>query len=630
MKNMKKFSITAILLLIMVFVGNRCTEDFLKPEPLSFYAPENSYVDANGLNAALIACLKNLRLEYYGNMSPFVSEVIFSDQGNCGTTDKTGVLMDLPAQMLPDETLDRGDQTHQEKYWDDYGYDRIQYANVVINRIDNAQWNSQAERNNILGKAYFHRANVYYRMVHQYGDCPLILEEILAPKLDFYSCTRKSILQKCKKDLEYAVQWVYDDAPIGDVNKAACNHLLTKVNLALCEFDDAIASASAVINDGRYALMTTRFGIDKDDPTHDVTWDLHQEPNKALAENKERIFLFVCDEAMTEAGASDKIIIMRNALPYWGGAGKIKTPSGLPGTTDQPLGNLLAGNPVEIDLVTPYGRGVAFSRPSPWAQFSLWDDPNDQRHKYPNWIRMEDLVYNHPGLKAAGDPWYGQHLVKYDPVSGGILCTDTIRSWFNWPAYKMYIPDPTNRMPQGGYGDWYCYRLAETYLCRAEAYFWKGDLVNAAADLNAVRTRAGCAPYTPDQINEGTILDERARELYYEELRNVEITRVACILAETGKQCYNGKTYSMDNLSEDNFWYDRMIEKNKFYGENVVAPFYTFRTAPWIIFWPIPAETINANTLGHINQNKGYPGAENNIPPMKWIDGPGEGEIVAQ
>jgi len=42
------------------------------------------------------------------------------------------------------------------------------------------------------------------------------------------------------------------------------------------------------------------------------------------------------------------------------------------------------------------------------------------------------------------------------------------------------------------------------------------------------------------------------------------------------------------------------------------------------------ASAINANTLGHINQNKGYPGAEKNITPMKWVDGPGEGEIVQQ
>jgi hypothetical protein len=185
-------------------------------------------------------------------------------------------------------------------------------------------------------------------------------------------------------------------------------------------------------------------------------------------------------------------------------------------------------------------------------------------------------------------------------------------------------------LKQKNNGDWYAFRLAETYLLRAEAYFWKDDLVNAANDVNAVRTRAGCSPYTPDQINIGTILDERNRELYYEEPRRTELTRIAYILARTGKTAYNGKTYSLTDFSENNFWYDRIIEKNKFYRDQVKAPFYNYRMAEWIVLWPVPTSAINANSLGHINQNIGYPGAETNIPPMKWVDGPGEGEIVEQ
>lgn len=625
---MKKLRLISLIILIQVVLGMSCSEDFLTPKPLSFYAPENTFVDANGLNAALIACLRNARHEMYEDTPPFISEGIFADIAVEGTTDKTGIHMDMPAVILPDANMDYGDVTKLGRYWTE-GYNRIKYANVVISRIDVATWKSQEERNNVLGKAYFHRANVYYRLVHQHGDVPLILEEIQEPKLDFYSCTRESILQKCKKDLEFAAQWVYTDCPIGDINKAAVNHLLTKVNLALGLFDDAIASANAVINDGIHALMTNRFGSYKDDPTHDVVWDLHQEENKALAENKERIWLYVCSETLTEDGASEKLRIMRQAVPYWGGAGKNKTPTGQTGTTDQPLGAKVGGYPVEIDQVAKYGRGIGRLRPSPWYQYDLWDDPNDFRHKYPNWMRMQDLVYNNPVLKAIGDPYYAQHLQLYDS-QGGILCTDTIRSWFNWPHYKLFVIDPTDNTPDGGYGDWYAFRLAETYLLRAEAYCWKDDLVNAANDVNAVRTRAGCAPYDPSEINIGVILDERARELYYEEPRKTELTRVAFIYAKTGKQCYNGKTYSMSNFSTDNFWYDRVIEKNKFYRENVRAPFYNYRIAPYIVLWPIPASAINANSLGHLNQNPGYPGAENNIPPRKWIDGPGEGEIVEQ
>ena len=627
---MKKISLLIMLLLIMVFIGPRCSEDFLEPKPLSFYAPENTFVDAKGFNAALIACLRNARHEYYEDTPPFVSEMIFSDVAVEGTTDKTGVHMDMPAVILPDANMDYGDVTKLGRYWTE-AYNRIKYANVVISRIDNADWtNKEAQRNNILGKAYFHRANVYYRMANQYGDVPLILEEITGPKLDFYSCTRESILQKCKKDLEFASQWVDVNAPVGDINKAAVNHLLTKVNLALLEFDDAIESANAVINDGIHALMTTRFGAYKNDPTRNIIWDLHQEENKALPENTERIWLFVCSESMTEDGASEKLRIMRQTVPYWGGAGKVKTPTGQTGTTDQPLGAKVGGFAVEIDQVAKYGRGIGRVRPTPWYQHELWNgDANDLRHKFPNWIKMEDLVYNVPGLKASGDPYYNQKLQLRD-LSGGILCTDTIRSWFDWPAYKLFVIDPTDNTPDGGFGDRYAFRLAETYLLRAEAYFWKDNLDMAAADVNAVRTRAGCAPFTSSEINMGTILDERARELYYEEPRRTELSRIAFIYAKSGKPCYNGKTYSMNTFSTDNFWYDRIIEKNVFYRDNVKAPFYNYRIAPYIVLWPIPSSAINANSLGHINQNAGYPGFEKNVTPLKWVDGDGEGSIVEQ
>jgi starch-binding outer membrane protein, SusD/RagB family len=610
--------------LVMILFGAGCTDEFLEPEPLSFYSPENTFINADGLNAALVACLRNARHEFYGDGAPIITEHIFSDVAVEGTTDKTGPAMDLPAQILPDANLNSGDYNRIGWYWIQ-GYYRIKYANTVISRIDNAEWESDEERNNVLGKAYFHRARVYYRLTQQFGDVPLILEEITEPKLDFYSCTRKSILRKCKKDLEFAAQWVYNEAEgaaIGDINKAAVYHVLTKVNLALLEFDDAIESASAIIDGGSYSLMTERFGSDAEDENHDVIWDLHQEENKALAANTERLYLFIGSESLTEDDASEKISVMRQTVPFFSGSGKIKTPAGNAGMANT--------TGVEYDYITEYGRGIGRCRPTPYHEYDIWTDPNDLRHKFPNWVRMEDMVYNREALQTSGDPYYGKNLQLYDD-DGNILCTDTIRSWFAWPHYKLYIEDPTASLPVGGYGDWYCYRLAETCLLRAEAYFWKGNLTSAAADINAVRNRAGAASLSASDINIGTILDERARELYYEEPRKTELTRIAFILAESGVTCYNGKSYSLGNFSDDNFWYDRVMEKNVFYGTNVVAPHYTYRAASWIALWPVPASSINANSLGVINQNEGYPGAENNVTPRVWVDtGEGEGEIMEQ
>jgi len=173
---------------------------------------------------------------------------------------------------------------------------------------------------------------------------------------------------------------------------------------------------------------------------------------------------------------------------------------------------------------------------------------------------------------------------------------------------------------RGGHTDWYVMRLAETYLIRAEAYVWKGQRDLAMADVNSVRTRAKCSPYINSaNVNIGTILDERARELYYEEGRKTELTRIAYLFAKTG-QAYNGKTYTLANFSTSNFMVDRILEKNIFYKKNFVTLHQDMmKISPYHVLWPIPQSAINGNSDGRLNQNIGYSGAELNVPALDKI-----------
>ncbi len=586
-----------------------CSEEWLDPKPLSIYTPENSYNQAGGLWSAIVACERNMRHEYTGDSPPILTEHIFSEVAVEGTTDKSGPAQDLNLLITPDAQLNHVDYNRIGWYWLE-GYRALKYANTVITRIDEPQdYESEEEKNHLLSTAYFHRALRYYRLTQQFGDVPLVLEEMKEPKLDFYSTDREVILQKMKEDLEFAEQWIPDVMDRGQVPKGAVQHLLTKVNLALGLFDDAIASASRLIDGGRYSLMTDRFGSVANDPTRNVIWDLHRPENKAINANREAILL-VMDRVDIDGNSGNPggMTSMRQAVPFWFSG--INTPNGNRGTFDTPG--------IEFDQVTEYGRGIGRLRGTWYHQSMIWDDPNDLRHAPGNWMNMEDLVYNNEAIKAT-DSYYGKPL-QFRNNAGAILVVDTIRSWFSWPHYKVYVPDPQRVQPQGGQSDWYIFRLAETYLLRAEAYVWKGDLANAAADVNAVRTRAKAAPYTAAEMNIGTILDERARELYYEEPRKTELTRMAYLFAKTGKAAYNGKSYNLENFSEDNFFYDRIMEKTDFYNKGVHTRHgdeYTM--SPYHVLWPIPAAAINGNTRGQINQNKGYSGYENNVPPLTTI-----------
>lgn len=620
MKTIRYKAKLILLLFASLILGTTgCDDEWLEPKPLSFFAPENALVDAKGMYAALTACERNMRYEWYGDGSPIITELVFSDVCVEGTTDKPGPAQNLNIQITPTSQLNHTDYNRIGWYWYE-GYKGIKYANVVIDRIDDATYKDEAERNAVLGSAYFHRAFRYYRLTQQFGDVPFIGREITAPKLDFYSTDREVILKKIQKDMEFAVQWCTDNADRGRVTKGAAAHLLTKINLALGEFDKAIATASSVIDGGVYSLMRSPFGqVPKEEGDYltklgivrdDVVARLHWWQNKAIAANKEVLFMVLSREDLVDSRLD--LQIMRQAVPFWGvsNSNMLYTPDGFgPGTSD------LAAQ--EIKLVETFGRGIGRARGTSYHTKKIWDDPNDLRHKKGNWMNMEDLVYNNANAKKG--KYYNKPLQLYRE-NGQIATTDTIRNWFSWPHYKLYVPDPRRTQPQGGSYDWYVFRLAETYLLRAEAYWWNNEPAKAMADVNEVRTRAGAAPYTDlSKFDIGTILDERARELFWEEPRKTELARIAFLFAKTGK-AYRGKSYSKANFGTSNFYFDKIMETTDFYNKGVKANNgQEYTMSPYHVLWPVPQAAISSNSQGQLNQNYGYDGYGNNVPPLTTI-----------
>jgi starch-binding outer membrane protein, SusD/RagB family len=614
-RNNKIAGIVGILIILIVV---SCNENFLEPKPLSFYAPENVLVDEKGLQAVLDNALEQLRDEYCTDQAPFLVTMKYSDVAVDGTTNRNAPWQDLNNQMHPDGNHPDS-YTAIPWYWDD-SYKIIKDCNTVITRIDDAEFESEASKKALLGGAYFLRAYRYYCKTLGYGDVPLVLEELTQPRVDFYSTTKESIWKKMIKDLEFAVQHVPEANQVqrGQVTKAACKHLLAKYYLLEARFDDAIRLTTEIINSGVHELNTQRFGSDANIPEKDVVWDMFRVENKSLASNTEGLLMTI-DRYGTDGNTSG-IRSMRNSGPAFGQAGMIKTPDGANGMSDTPG--------LEYGILEMLGRGQARIRPSGYSQRDVWImngemDWTDYRHRTDNgnWVTMEMMVYNNPALKGKND-WYGKNIQLYSD-EGALLCFDTIRSWFAWPHYKLFVPDPDRPQPQGGPGDWYILRLAETYLLRAEAYVWKQEWQNAANDLNKIRQRANAKHmYTAADVQTqkmGAVLDERARELYYEELRKFELVRISHIYASAGIQCYNGKTYSLGNMHEDNFYYDRVIEISDFYNKGVITRTGNpFTISPHHIFWPVASYVINSNTGGVINQNKGYYGTERNVPPLVY------------
>lgn len=611
---MKYYKIYLVLLSIFFFVG--CSDSWLEPKPLSFYTPDNTYVDAEGFEAALFACEGVMHEEYNGDGCPILTEMIQSDICVEGTTDKAGPQMDMDKSLLPDANLNNMDYTRVGWYWIN-AYKAIKYANIIIARIDDVAFANETIKNSILGQAYFHRAYWYYKLVHQFGDVPYLDGELTEPKVDFYSHDRWSILERMKNDLDFAYTHVPELVDRGRVSKSACGTLLMKINICLGFYDEAIRIGQEIV--AKHPLMTERFTSNKSKPNTNLMHDLHSVEAKLDMANTEGLMYIV---SYPNATGSVRSQLMRNTIPKING---IKTPDGLTAIVYE--GYIEP----QLEIGKNYGVGIGRARITNYYQYTVWTEKehNDMRSVYnrDSWKSPADLRYNDPALKEKGNVYYGEPLVKNPAMS----VEDSIRFWFQWPHYKLFVPD--NYAPGwwwGGETPMYIYRSAEVYLLMAEAYYWKDQPAQVAEMLNVVRARAGADPLTVADINIGSIVDERARELYYEENRHLELTRIAFTYAKTGKTCeYFGHTYSLENISGPggtganvkqtgyNFWYDWVVEKNNFYNKGVSHRWAEYKISVHHLLWPIPASAINANTGGLINQNIGYPGAENNLPPLQ-------------
>jgi len=557
---MKKLTHIKIFILTILMIA--CNEDeWLKEEPLDFYSPENSYVTEEQFNSAAAriyevvnqAMIETAQLGHfvYHYTTDIAYDAIAPTHGLNSYIDKI--------------TPETGEVTQMWQFF----YRIIFDANTILGRIEDegVQFSSLEKKNQIIGEAQFFRGFAYRNLGIQWGGVPIILEELSRPKRDFTRASREEVYAQSISDLESAVQnlpHVSDLEEEGRLTKAAANHLLAELYIITGEYDKAVDASTAVIDDPDYALMTERFGKDQDKPG-DVYWDLFRRGNQNRNGGMNTEAIWVSQYEYLIEGGGQGNSLTRFLIPqYWRASG-----------TDGV--NLFFGHSSKYG-----GRGIGWMVASDYLINQVWNDPGDMRNSEHNIIR--DIVADNPQSQ-----FFGQKIIE----SGAFDRTNDpfSRNWSvifaksaplnDFPA--EVIDDPTTGATNNGarytFRDHYFMRLAETYLLRAEAYLAKGDLENAAQDINTVRERAGAAPVAPVDVDIDFILDERARELYFEEYRLLTLMRLGKLVERVEKYnpMYTGEI-----------------------ANNGIESFHEL--------WPIPQSEIERNTEAVLEQNPGYTG----------------------
>lgn len=663
--NTKKYikASAGMILLSSVMALTGCKDSFLEPDPLSFYEPNTTFTTKSGLLAALSQSDLNMKTCWASGADKMAifNQFQFTDMLMIGTGN-AAAFNDMNASLQPNTVGDTemNDQAEHAIYWFwNQGYLSVKYANTVLQYASLVKDITEDELHEFMGRAYFHRSFWYYALVHEFRNVPLLTRLPDSPKRNYKSTSREAILEMIEGDMEKAIEWVPNQAPGtytanykgGTVNNAACRLLLAKIYMANYKFDKALEQLNEIENQG-YALMTEPFGKEVQPlaeetwhVTRNVIWDLHRHENVFNDKNKELIY------GLVNSGTNLKDYrSMRAWMPFFFD-GKVHAPSGKQALANNSFNN--ANYDPKADWLHAVGRGIGSRRPTPWSQHGLWNvegqgDKGDLRHnsEVGNWLRMEDLTYNHPDTKipdANGVVWYGQHLRLYDD-NGNCLCEDTLRRWYDTPLYKLYAYDvdrdtPSNTqyngVSKGSEGDMYLYRFAEVILLRAECYIYLKENDRAREELNKIRKRAHCDVLYTGNVTIDDVFDERGRELLIEEWRHDEMVRASYDLAHTGIADRDGNVYNLDGIvkgkgidkgGNESWWYHRVCK----YGSYNDGTFYTvngdktnfyYTLGRQNIFWPIPEVAITANSKGVLFQNYGYEGYDENIPVFtKWED----------
>lgn len=549
------------MLLFMDISISSCKKSFLDETPLDRFSPENLLIDSSGFASAEVALYESAREEYALGGANFDYMNLGTDIVHWGRTDSRG---------FNDYTLLNPQSNFVSLYWNWAYTNMIRQSNLILDNLNNSNVKmGDAGKSSFTGVAKFFRAYAYNVLFDLYGGVPIVDHQITQPKFDFQRASKEVVLQFIKSDLEDASKKLPNvkNKSDGRIYKAAAYQLLTEIFIDLgmetkntAYYDSAISVSSKIINGdcGHYQLMTERFGdlTRKGDVFSDLFWTNQQNRSSG---NLEVIWSLQYKSytigGESSAGGNNSIRLWEPEIE------KITTPNGISNINSDSL-----------------QRGIGVMCPTNYLKYNIWEnDPHDMRNSMYNIRRI--FYYNNPEDKEyfgnrilTGRDDKGNLVVLHKDGSPTDQILDTTRQYYPWIRKFDGLPFNDNVVSGQTPNEIIKMRLAETYLLRAEAYFRKGDLVDAANDINIIRKRANANLIASNDVTIDFILDERVRELMGEEPRRRTLARMGEL-------------------------YDRVKRLNPTCATTIQA---------FNELWPIPQDIIDANTGNIIEQNPGY------------------------
>ncbi len=591
---MKKILYIACLggFLLIISAGCESDDKFLEENPLTFYTIDNAFSTSAQVDQVLISNYSYLRSLW---ANPNGAQWIYVFRGN--GTDMYDVASIRSGSTFNNYgIINPGNDNFYQIFnaW----YQVIARANLAIYAagLPQVSWASDTEKAYAMAQARFFRAFAYRNLAELFGGVPIVTEISKSPRYDFKRATRVDTYQFAIDEMET----IENDLPEtttsgGRLVRGAAQHNLCELYLALgtqlsvegkeseaqIAFTKSITYGNKVIDGGIYSLITSRFGKRKNeqsiffnvyrggsvnsivDTISSITnyyWDLFQEGNVNYQDgNTECIWAMQIDYEAYKAG--DKKSVLPNTRAY--------------GPVLRILREHILGTLEDVG-----GRGISQIMPTMYTRDSIFEG------EYSADMRNSEAVLRRRFKGNVGTSPYYKMVIPWDIFYNGSSdpTTNIANKSMCYPISCKISTDKFTGLSDGEnmsnlFRDDYFIRLPETILLRAEAKQRSGDKLGAAADINLLRSRANCsymvtASDMDDKFN--TILDERARELVFEECRWNTLLRM-------------GGAIAVDRIKKYAYWPVAQASLNFDYN-----------------LWPIPQTVIDTNLDVELMQNPGW------------------------
>ncbi len=513
-------------------------KDFLTEKPKAELTVENAYQTSDQVLNTLLTGYYEFEDLYFPNS--WGQGIMYNTSTGTDMTDNKYQL-GIGSHMSNFSAAWSTDMSLTKNLWDKF-YKIISYGNLSLSKMNDVEWSNDEEKSRIAAEAKFLRGLAYLRLGELFGGVPMVMEYTETPNYAYDRASRSETYAAAISDLKEAYEVLPWDvkAEYGRAGKGAAGMYLAEAYLAdgvesnnSSEFTSAATVAREVIK--HHPLMTERFGvrlpgvsgnvngIPNADEDGNVISDLFVAQNITSSSNTEAIWVMVSapDYASYAAygGRRQCTLGFTPALQDYNWSAEYVHE----GAASGPWKAFSSKYGGQMSPASHGGTGWAQSTPTWYASYTMWDPEHNNNTK-------EDLRYvedvtvkteymccdeNHP-LYEQKVGW--NHIDHSTPELAGIY----FPIWYKETPFDAWDYDTSQ--PASWFGKYvyfyrsrYAARSAEVYFLLAEALLRSGDTAGATEAVNTVRARSHANPFSTVTID--TILDERGRELLYEEFR---------------------------------------------------------------------------------------------------------------